>query len=100
MCYVLFCLLIVDSVSISSEYLFFFVNDTATPEIYTLSLHDALPSTEQEEVEESRPKIKQKSHKPANLMKKRSNILEKVKPKPSKPASIQTQKPKDRKAHV
>ncbi len=53
---------------------------------------EVMPSA-QEEVEESRPKIKQKSHKPANLMKKRSNILEKVKPKPSKPASIQTQKP-------
>src|SRR2546429_6453969 len=25
------------------EYLFFFFNDTATTEIYTLSLHDALP---------------------------------------------------------
>src|SRR5438874_10031765 len=24
-------------------FLFFFLNDTATPEIYTLSLHDALP---------------------------------------------------------
>ena len=24
-------------------FLFFFVNDTATTEIYTLSLHDALP---------------------------------------------------------
>src|SRR6267142_4403480 len=27
----------------SSPYLFFFFNDTATTEIYTLSLHDALP---------------------------------------------------------
>src|SRR5947209_16383873 len=26
-----------------SYYFFFFFNDTATPEIYTLSLHDALP---------------------------------------------------------
>src|SRR5256885_16614581 len=25
------------------RYVFFFFNDTATPEIYTLSLHDALP---------------------------------------------------------
>src|SRR5437773_9097501 len=25
------------------DFFFFFVNDTATPEIYTLSLHDALP---------------------------------------------------------
>src|SRR6266487_5836240 len=28
---------------ISSGFLFFFFNDTATTEIYTLSLHDALP---------------------------------------------------------
>src|ERR1022692_879693 len=27
----------------TSRYLFFFFNDTATTEIYTLSLHDALP---------------------------------------------------------
>src|SRR3712207_6585149 len=31
------------SILISYCYLFFFVNDTATTEIYTLSLHDALP---------------------------------------------------------
>src|SRR2546422_10728897 len=29
--------------SLSSLYFFFFFNDTATTEIYTLSLHDALP---------------------------------------------------------
>src|SRR2546421_5661311 len=29
--------------SCSSFFLFFFFNDTATPEIYPLSLHDALP---------------------------------------------------------
>src|SRR2546421_6675029 len=29
-------------------YLFFFFNDTATTEIYTLSLHDALPILDQE----------------------------------------------------
>src|SRR6266704_6040726 len=28
---------------LSSKYFFFFFNDTATTEIYTLSLHDALP---------------------------------------------------------
>src|SRR2546429_6278552 len=28
---------------ISEQYIFFFFNDTATTEIYTLSLHDALP---------------------------------------------------------
>src|SRR5687767_15550283 len=31
------------SFSLSSFYFFFFFNDTATTEIYTLSLHDALP---------------------------------------------------------
>src|SRR2546430_13452843 len=30
-------------VGVCSLYLFFFFNDTATTEIYTLSLHDALP---------------------------------------------------------
>src|SRR3712207_8833071 len=30
-------------VSMYSRYTFFFFNDTATTEIYTLSLHDALP---------------------------------------------------------
>src|ERR1039458_6320636 len=29
--------------ALSSVFLFFFFNDTATTEIYTLSLHDALP---------------------------------------------------------
>src|SRR5215204_7722604 len=28
---------------VSADYIFFFCNDTATTEIYTLSLHDALP---------------------------------------------------------
>src|SRR3712207_8146049 len=28
---------------VCSTYILFFFNDTATPEIYTLSLHDALP---------------------------------------------------------
>src|SRR2546430_10613294 len=32
--------------SFSSRFLFFFFNDTATTEIYTLSLHDALPISE------------------------------------------------------
>ena len=31
------------SIWVSSFFLFFFFNDTATTEIYTLSLHDALP---------------------------------------------------------
>src|ERR1022692_5311188 len=31
------------SLVVSSFFLFFFFNDTATTEIYTLSLHDALP---------------------------------------------------------
>ncbi len=30
-------------IKLSSSYIFFFFNDTATTEIYTLSLHDALP---------------------------------------------------------
>src|SRR2546426_12568041 len=30
-------------ISVSQKFIFFFFNDTATTEIYTLSLHDALP---------------------------------------------------------
>src|SRR5438477_9650484 len=33
----------IDDLSVYCVFLFFFFNDTATPEIYTLSLHDALP---------------------------------------------------------
>src|SRR5258706_14129161 len=36
------CFLIIDH-NFKSSFLFFFFNDTATTEIYTLSLHDALP---------------------------------------------------------
>src|SRR3712207_8516823 len=35
------------STSLILRYVFFFFNDTATTEIYTLSLHDALPIFEQ-----------------------------------------------------
>src|SRR3712207_8408454 len=38
-----------DRVYDSSLYVFFFFNDTATTEIYTLSLHDALPISRQGE---------------------------------------------------
>src|SRR5256885_17258978 len=37
LCVFIYCMLL------SSLFLFFFFNDTATTEIYTLSLHDALP---------------------------------------------------------
>src|SRR3712207_9363336 len=33
-------------ISVNSAHVFFFFNDTATTEIYTLSLHDALPISE------------------------------------------------------
>src|SRR3989442_14029511 len=36
------------------SFLFFFFNDTATTEIYTLSLHDALPISEAESIVRSR----------------------------------------------
>src|SRR5277367_6882140 len=42
--YFLICLFCVFSLS----FFFFFFNDTATTEIYTLSLHDALPSAQQD----------------------------------------------------
>src|SRR3989442_13191644 len=37
------CVLLSSSPAPASRFLFFFFNDTATTEIYTLSLHDALP---------------------------------------------------------
>src|SRR3989442_8076029 len=37
------CLSVVYAIPAASPFLFFFFNDTATTEIYTLSLHDALP---------------------------------------------------------
>src|SRR6478609_12045091 len=44
MCMVAFCLFFAFSVRcVLSFYFLFFFNDTATTEIYTLSLHDALP---------------------------------------------------------
>src|SRR3712207_9229882 len=41
MCSVFFC--VVDFLHSDVSFFFFFFNDTATTEIYTLSLHDALP---------------------------------------------------------
>src|SRR2546425_6222497 len=38
-----FCVYLFSRLSYSLLYFFFFFNDTATTEIYTLSLHDALP---------------------------------------------------------
>src|SRR2546427_6004709 len=38
-----FCMLICHSIHVTISLFFFFFNDTATTEIYTLSLHDALP---------------------------------------------------------
>src|SRR5256885_13921491 len=37
---------------IQIQFLFFFFNDTATTEIYTLSLHDALPISGRQSVED------------------------------------------------
>src|SRR2546430_15663630 len=40
----------------SIHFFFFFFNDTATTEIYTLSLHDALPISVQPDIEAERKK--------------------------------------------
>src|SRR2546423_8225087 len=37
----------------STNFLFFFFNDTATTEIYTLSLHDALPILKEKKIKSS-----------------------------------------------
>src|SRR2546422_8541128 len=46
---------------VASSALFFFFNDTATTEIYTLSLHDALP------ICETRPRAAERDHQLAHL---------------------------------
>src|SRR5690348_18511838 len=45
------------SISVNNvcTFLFFFFNDTATTEIYTLSLHDALPISDHEACPSSKP---------------------------------------------
>src|SRR3954453_19961279 len=43
-------------------FFFFFFNDTATTEIYTLSLHDALPISKVEEAEEVEPAYQLEGH--------------------------------------
>src|SRR5258708_27567430 len=43
---------------LSSDFSFFFFNDTATTEIYTLSLHDALPIFQLRRASEPRPNLR------------------------------------------
>src|SRR3712207_7399440 len=46
---------------------FFFFNDTATTEIYTLSLHDALPICAPDRVERQRRQRRSRERQPADL---------------------------------
>src|SRR5258707_3220072 len=49
-----------------SVFSFFFFNDTATTEIYTLSLHDALPICAMKELEDAISKLEQlRDHHPS-----------------------------------
>src|SRR5690349_24649493 len=48
--YTLFITLYISYTLFTSYFLLFFFNDTATTEIYTLSLHDALPIFSEDEV--------------------------------------------------
>src|SRR5438067_6081290 len=50
-----FSLFVVLIILLALFYLFFFFNDTATTEIYTLSLHDALPIFLQSAIQVGRP---------------------------------------------
>src|SRR2546426_11831879 len=45
-----------------SLFLFFFFNDTATTEIYTLSLHDALPIFDEQQVSRPRQRSEERAH--------------------------------------
>ena len=56
--------------------MYFFFNDTATTEIYTLSLHDALPISSIEKLASARPIDVRKIIKPVNFYKnKTKNII-------------------------
>src|SRR3712207_8806293 len=50
----------------NSTFFFFFFNDTATTEIYTLSLHDALPIYAAEKRKSKRPKAEKKRREAEN----------------------------------
>src|SRR5256885_9721205 len=56
-------------------YLLFFFNDTATTEIYTLSLHDALPICVRERLQMPRA-LSQKIALPGNLQPQSCHIIE------------------------
>src|SRR3712207_9029655 len=66
-----------DIQSDNNLFLFFFFNDTATTEIYTLSLHDALPILQERRGEERREEIMAdtKSHGLANSLDKEGLLL-------------------------
>src|SRR5689334_24312055 len=55
------------SVSSLSYYFFFFFNDTATTEIYTLSLHDALPISNRKSLPMTRAAIAAEVHQPLDV---------------------------------
>src|SRR5256885_12948647 len=53
------------TILLTSSSFFFFFNDTATTEIYTLSLHDALPICAQRAVDRRRPGLRLHARWPA-----------------------------------
>src|SRR5256885_8402911 len=56
-------------------FFFFFFNDTATTEIYTLSLHDALPIYQQPDAEgEQQPGLQRPAHRPVDQDRKSTRL--------------------------
>src|SRR3712207_7482155 len=75
---------------------FFFFNDTATTEIYTLSLHDALPISVGRTREEAQ--VGQRSADPERHQKHRENRLEGAGFRPSREPQQRPREAQDRKS--
>ena len=71
-------------------FLFFFFNDTATTEIYTLSLHDALPIYKTQDLEKNKPSKTESPH----LDTSKPEI-----PTPVSPNDVQLEKQKSKKIY-
>src|SRR6266478_10191875 len=62
--------------TLSQPCVFFFFNDTATTEIYTLSLHDALPIFRPERHDQQHPKGRDPVHRPTERSEEHTSELQ------------------------